>query len=248
MDESTGEYHCDSCNLQFKAFKQFLSHKYLKHDVSELQPEIHNDDGVSQNASNHFKSSCEKPVSRIPGKNQLKNNNNDRKKGNISGTHFDFSDHSTTQFHHDAFTENTVLTFSSKNVTGCNQEPRSRCHSNPKANANELTLSMKNIQNESCRLQRNPAVNKSQPSMSSECKPMEIYSHWMDEQNNRNQKPTSEHSQIQFRGHEMNQQYNVNQSYTLSGIKRKVKSIHMLTEVFLQSHLNSAQFSLIFVK
>ncbi|GFY46414.1 hypothetical protein TNIN_380371 [Trichonephila inaurata madagascariensis] len=235
MDQSTGEYRCDSCNLQFKTFKQFLSHKYLKHDESELQLEINNYDGASQNASNHFKSSVEMHILKIPRKEQLQNNNNERSKGDILNPTFDFNDHNTTQFRHDAFTESTALPTCSKNVTRCNQESCVRCHSNPKGNKNELTLSMKYSQNESW-LESNPQVNASKPSMSSEYNPMEIYSPGIDEQLNRNQKPTSEHSQIQFRGHEMNQQYNVNQSYTLSGIKRKSEiNPHVNGSLFAES-------------
>ncbi|GFU18093.1 hypothetical protein TNCV_1446491 [Trichonephila clavipes] len=114
MDQSAGEYLCDSCKLQFKRYKQFLSHKYQNHDEQELQPEINHNSDSSQNSSNNFKSFCEMHIGKIPLKEQLKDNEQTDSSKDVYNLHFGSSDRESVQFCNDLINESQQCQLVSK--------------------------------------------------------------------------------------------------------------------------------------
>ncbi|GFY60230.1 hypothetical protein TNIN_14531 [Trichonephila inaurata madagascariensis] len=175
MDRLKGEYWCDSCKLQFKHYKQFLSHKYLSHDEQELQREIDSDGEASQNFSNNFKSSCEMHIGKILVKEKIKNNERTDSSEDFYNPLFDSRDYESVQFHHGLLTESTAKPSSFERAKEQSQEPRSRCHLNPENITNERSLLLKYNQTEICRLEGNTGVNRSQSSMLSESNQLETY-------------------------------------------------------------------------
>ncbi|GFX12807.1 zinc finger protein 782 [Trichonephila clavipes] len=173
MDRLKGEYWCDSCKMQFKYYKQYLSHKYLNHEEQELQPEIDSDCEESQNYSNNFKSFCEMHIGKTPSKEQLKNNERTVSSEDVYNPLFDSRDHKSIQFYHGELTESTAKPSSLESAIDHVPEPRSRCHSNPESTANKRSLSLKYNQMEACRRKGNSVTNKSQSSMVSKCDQLE---------------------------------------------------------------------------
>ncbi|GFR14706.1 hypothetical protein TNCT_466771 [Trichonephila clavata] len=191
MDQSAGEYRCYPCKLHFKHYKQFLSHKYLSHDEQDLQPEINHNGESSQISSSNYKRFSEMHIGKIPLKKQLKCKDSSE---DVYNSLFDSSDRDTNQFRYDTLFESTAMPSMSKIDIGHIQDSGSRHHSNSERKANEISLSLKSSIKEICRLERNPHVNTSQSSTSSECSQMEMHTHEMGEQFNRNQ--SSKYSQL----------------------------------------------------
>ncbi|GFX12809.1 zinc finger protein 300 [Trichonephila clavipes] len=202
MDRLKGEYRCDSCKMQFKYYKQFLSHKYLNHDEQELQPEINSDGEVLQNFSNNFvrKSSCEIHNGKTPLKEQLINNERTDSSEDVYSPLFDSRDHESIQFHHGELTKSTATLSSLQSAIDHGPEPRSRCHSNSEGTTNERSLSLKYNQTDTCRLEGNTRINRSESSMLPQC------TQGISEQLKRNQSSTTEYGQM----HGNYQQTNVN--------------------------------------
>ncbi|GFT65968.1 hypothetical protein TNCV_375451 [Trichonephila clavipes] len=173
MDRLKGEYWCDSCKMQLKCYKQFLSHKYLNHEEQELQPEIDSDGEASQNYSNNFKSFCEMHIGKTPLKEQLKNNERTVSSEDVYNPLFASRDHQSIQFYHGELTESTTTPSSLESAIEHGEEPHSRCHSNPEGTANKRSVSLKYNQTETCRLKGNTVTCRSQSSMLSKCEQLE---------------------------------------------------------------------------
>ncbi|GFR14703.1 hypothetical protein TNCT_466761 [Trichonephila clavata] len=258
MDQTTGIYWCDSCKLDFKSYKHFLSHKYLNHDEQELQTEMNYNGEVAQNFSNNSKSFCEMHIGKIPLEEQLIYNEQTQSSEDVFNKTFDLSDRDKNQFHDVILFESTVIASESKINIGYIQDPAGSYHSTSEGKTNERSLSLKRRKMEICRLDRSPQVNInqpsnpqvkinqpsnpqvninqpsnpqvninqpsnsqvniSQPSMSSECSQMEMHTHEMGEQLNRNQ--SSKYSQMPVYFLIINQKVNFNQPNTSSEIKR----------------------------
>ncbi|GFY54685.1 hypothetical protein TNIN_475101, partial [Trichonephila inaurata madagascariensis] len=169
MEQSAGEYRCNSCKLQFKHYKQFLCHKYLNHDEQEVPPEINYNGEASQNPLNNFKSSCEMPIGKIPLKEQLKINERMDSSEDVYNPLFDSKDHESIQSQNGVLTESTSTPSCLVSVTQHTQEPLCRYESNPEVTANERSLSLKYNQAEICRLEGNTGVNISESLMLPEC-------------------------------------------------------------------------------
>ncbi|GFY38960.1 zinc finger protein [Trichonephila inaurata madagascariensis] len=206
MEQSAGEYRCNSCKLLFKHYKQFLSHKYLNHDKQELQLEINHNGEASQNPLNNFKSSCEMHIGKIPLKKQLKNSERTDSSEDVYNPLFHSRDHESIQSHYGMLTESISMPSCPVSEIEHSQEPRTRCESNPEVTANEPSLSLKYNQAEICRLEGNTGVNRSESSMLPECNQMQIYIQGISEQFNEYQSSTTEYDQM----HGHYQQMNVN--------------------------------------
>ncbi|GFY49834.1 zinc finger protein [Trichonephila inaurata madagascariensis] len=174
MEYSNGKHRCNSCKLQFKHYKQFLSHKYLNHDEQELQPEINYHGEASQNPLNNFKSSCEMHIGKIPLKEQLKNNERTDSSEYVYNPFFDSRDRESIESHYGLITESKSTLSCLVSTIEHSQEPRSRGESNPEVTANERSLSLKYNQAEIYRLEGNTGVNRSQSSILHEDKQLEI--------------------------------------------------------------------------
>ncbi|GFQ65515.1 hypothetical protein TNCT_278361 [Trichonephila clavata] len=241
MDQSNKKYWCETCNLQFKDYKQHLSHKYLQHDKQELQPVIiNNDGGEFKNFSNNFETYSQTDIGKTFFKEQLHNNTWKHLARDVFNNCFNFTNHEAT--HHGTLNGRKVMPSSSKNVPGNIQEPRNRNLSIAEGSAKELSVSFKCSKNKIGRLDGNSHINTSQPLMSTERKPMELYTHDMKEQLNRNQSSLSEHSQMQLFKNSNNQQINFNQPCTPSRKKQIIEN-NLQVNRYQSFECNPIQFS-----
>ncbi|GFQ64169.1 hypothetical protein TNCT_647541 [Trichonephila clavata] len=220
MEQSTLKYLCKYCNLQFKHYKQYLSHKYLQHEEKRLWLVINKDNVESSTTSSDFKSYCEMNIGLNLFEEQPKNNNWTDSLG----------DRETTQFHHGTFVESTAMPSCSINAVGHSQHPQCRSLSNSVDNTNELSLLLKNGQAKVCSLERNFRENTSEPVTSTKCNPMEIYTHGIIERLNQSQPFASENGQIQLFRYGNNQKINANQSSS---------EINQITETYPQVNRNN---------
>ncbi|GFQ63930.1 hypothetical protein TNCT_605621 [Trichonephila clavata] len=215
MEQLTLKYLCKSCNLQFKHYKQYLSHKYLQHDEERLRLVSNTDNEESSTTSSDFKSYCETKVGVNLFEEQPKNNNWTDSSGYRE----------TTQFHHGTITECTAMPSWSINAVGHSQHAQCRSLSNSEDTTNELHLSSEHGHVKICSLERNFHKYTSESVMSTDCNPMEIYTHGIIERSNQSQSFASENSQIQLFRYGNNQQINVNQSSS---------EINQITETYPQ--------------
>ncbi|GFY58403.1 hypothetical protein TNIN_100571, partial [Trichonephila inaurata madagascariensis] len=214
MDQSNRKYWCESCNLQFKDYKQYLSHKYLQHDEQRHQPVIDNDGGEFQNFSNNLKTYSEMDIGKTFIKEQLNNNRKKDSEKGVFNHRFDFN--GLEVLHSGKLTEKTVMPSRFINAVGYIQEPRNR-YSISEFN---IPFSSKYSQKENSWIEISPQAYTSEPLMSTERSPMEMYSHGMNEQFNRHQLPTSEYRQTQHFGN--HEQINLNQTFRSSGIQQMI--------------------------
>ncbi|GFR16195.1 hypothetical protein TNCT_384541 [Trichonephila clavata] len=225
MEQSTLKYLCKSCNLQFKHYKQYLTHKYLQHDEERLRIVINTDDGDSSTTSSDFKSYCETNIGIKLFEEQPENKNSTDSPG----------DRETTLFPHGTFIKSSAMPSCSNNAEGHSQNAQCRSPSNSEDNTNELSFLLKNGQTKICNLERNFLDNTSETLMSHECNPMEIYTHGIIERLSHSQSFKSENSQIQLFRYGNNQQINVNQSPSSSS------EVNQITETYPQD--NRAHFA-----
>ncbi|GFS52348.1 zinc finger protein 16 [Trichonephila clavipes] len=198
MDKTTEQYLCKSCQLQFKDFKEYVDHKYKKHDGRDVQPEINKDDDASSPK-------------------ELENSELTDSSSDNFNQPLDLSVSRETQFHHDVIREATTTPLWSRNVTGYSQEVCSRYHSNPDDSRNDSFLSLKYSQNEMVNLGMDLQLGRNQPSISFDYNPLEIHSRRISGIFHPNQSPISEQMQL-FR--QSNNEYlNATESSTSSGIR-----------------------------
>ncbi|GFX62190.1 zinc finger protein 658B [Trichonephila clavipes] len=217
MEQSAGEYLCNSCKLQFKHYKQFLSHKYLNHDEQNLQPEINHNDEASENLLNNFKSSCEMHIGKFPLQAQLKNNERTDSSEDVYNPLFDSRDHESIPFHYGLLTESTPTLSCLVSPIKHSQEPRRRCESNAEVTANERSISLKYNQTEICILEGKTEVNRSQSFIMSEGNQLEICRLEGNTEVNRSQSSTlSEGNQLEICRLKGNTKVNRNESSMLS--------------------------------
>ncbi|GFY64749.1 hypothetical protein TNIN_463001 [Trichonephila inaurata madagascariensis] len=192
-------------------------HKYLQHDEQQLQPVIDNDGAEFQNFLDNFKTYSEMYFGKTFIKEQLSINRRKDSKRGVFNHHFDFN--GLEALHSGKFTEKTVMLYRFINAIGYIQEQRNR-YSISEVNTNELSLLLKYSQKENSWIERSPQANASELLMSTESRPMEMYSHGMNEQFNRHQLHTSEYRQTQHFG--THEQINLNQSFRYSGIQQMI--------------------------
>ncbi|GFR25973.1 hypothetical protein TNCT_462191 [Trichonephila clavata] len=231
MAQLTWKHQCESCQLQFKDFKQYLEHRYNFHDVTELQPDINKDDGESsQTYRNNFKTYCKMQIKNFFTERQREKSGFRDSSSDKLNQPLDLSVCSKkTQIRHEKRTEITTTPSCSRNVTGYySQVACSRYHSNLDDSSNDLFLSLKYIENENVNLDVNPELNTNQPSISSEYIPLEIYPQGMKDQTNRNQSPASERRQMQFLRQGNNENINAIEPSALSGIRQKSECLQQI--------------------
>ncbi|GFS52339.1 zinc finger protein [Trichonephila clavipes] len=219
MDKTTGQYLCKSCQLQFKDFKEYVDHKYKKHDGQDLQPKIY---------KNHDASSPK----------ELENSELTDSPSDNFNQPLDLSVSKETQLHHDVIREATTTPLWSRNITGYSQKVCSRYHSNPDDSRNGPFLSLKYSQNEMVSFGMDLQLGTNQPSISFEYNPLEIHSRRISEKFHPNQSSIPE--QMQLLRQNNNEYLNVIESSTSSGIRH-------ISERFTQVSTNPSSVSLVYI-
>ncbi|GFY75551.1 hypothetical protein TNIN_312721 [Trichonephila inaurata madagascariensis] len=150
-------------------------------DEPKLQPVINKDEGMPQNSPNNLKTSWEINYWKPLFGRQLWNNDWTDTPKEVYNEPLKFSVRDITHFRHDSLTEGIEMP-SSKTLIGYGPNTCSRCNSNSESNANELYFSLNPSEKEIGRFEKNPLIDSSLPSMSSEFNRMEIYSQRMKKQ------------------------------------------------------------------
>ncbi|GFR03415.1 hypothetical protein TNCT_92791 [Trichonephila clavata] len=195
MEQSTGRYRCEFCQLHFNDFKQYIDHRYNYHD----EPSFPKDDGASaQNSLKTLKTYCEMQIENFCKVKQRKNSGfTDSSSDNLNHP-LELSVSKKIQFPHDKITEITTTSTCSRKITGYRRAASSSYNSNSDNSRKYALLSFKKIQTEQVNLDMHPELNTNQPSLSTEYVPLEIFSQGINEQLNKNKAPASDHRKMQF--------------------------------------------------